>query len=179
MNSATIPTDPIESAQTQTGESLGALSRKSPVLVVFLRHCGCTFARQALGDVAARRAAITAAGTNIVVVHMHTAAAADTLFAKYGLADVLRISDPQQTFYQAFELHRGTLWQVAGPVNWWRALTSVLSGHLAGIPTADVFQLPGAFLIHNGQIVNAFRGKNSSDKPNYSDLATCPRESSR
>lgn len=175
MSSLTLPAAVIESARTQTGESLGELSRNSPVLVVFLRHCGCTFAREALADVAEQRETITASGTNIVVVHMQTDDEARELFSRYGLADVLRISDPQQTLYQAFEVARGSLWQVAGPGMWWRAVTSLWKGHLIGIPNADVFQLPGAFLIHNGLIVNAFRGKNSSDRPDYTQLAQCAR----
>ncbi len=165
-----LSTELLDSVRTQTGESLGELSRKSPVLVVLLRHCGCTFAREALADVAVRRAAITATGTNIVVVHMQSDSEANELFTRYGLADVLRISDPQQTLYQAFEVARGTMWQVAGPGMWWRAIGSLLKGHLPGIPNSDVFQLPGAFLIHNGQIVNAFRGKKSSDRPDYVEL---------
>src|SRR4051812_39952951 len=99
MNSPALFPEVLESARTQTGESLGDLSGKSPVLVVFLRHCGCTFAREALADIAAQRAAITASGTNIVVVHMQTDEEARELFSRYGLADVLRISDPQQTLY--------------------------------------------------------------------------------
>lgn len=173
MNSSTLPAEVLQSARTQTGESLGELSGKSPVLVVFLRHCGCTFAREALADISAQRAAITAAGTAIVVVHMQTDDEARDLFSRYGLSDVLRISDPQQTLYQAFEVARGSLWQVAGPGMWWRAVGSLLKGHLIGVPNADVFQLPGAFLIHNGQIINAFRGKNSSDRPDYTQLAQC------
>lgn len=175
MHSSASFSEVIESARTQTGESLGDLSRKSPVLVVFLRHCGCTFAREALADVAAQRVAITASGTDIVVVHMQTDDEARELFSRYGLADILRISDPQQTLYQAFEVVRGSLWQVAGPGMWWRAVGSLMKGHLIGVPKADVFQLPGAFLIHNGQIVNAFRGKNSSDRPDYTQLAQCAR----
>lgn len=170
-----IAPDLLNSARTQSGESLGELSRRSPVLVVFLRHCGCTFAREALADVAAKRTAIRATGTQIVVVHMQKEAEANELFARYGLADVLRISDEQQALYRGFEVARGTFWQVAGPRMWWRAVKSLLKGNLAGVPNADVFQLPGAFLLHNGQIVNAFRGKLSSERPDYLQLAQCNR----
>ena len=168
-----LATECLESAKTQSGASLADLSRKGPVLVVFLRHCGCTFARQSLGDVAAHRAAIEAAGITIVIVHMQSDVEAQQLLTRYQLSDVPRIADPQQTLYQSFELQRGTLWQVAGPVNWWRAITSMMSGHLASVPSADIFQLPGAFLIHNGQIINAFRARNSSDQPDYAELTRC------
>ena len=161
----------LDSIRTQTGETLGELSRSSPVLVVFLRHCGCTFAREALADVASHRQAIQQSGAGIVIVHMQTDEDAGNLLTRYGLADLPRISDPDQKVYQAFELKRGSLWQVAGPGMWWRAVQSLFKGNLAGIPNADVYQLPGAFLVHHGQIVNAFRGRSSSDRPDYCELA--------
>jgi hypothetical protein len=170
---SSLPADVLDAARTQSGESLGELSRKSPVLVVFLRHCGCTFAREALADVAAQRAAITACGTRIVVVHMQTEDDARSLFARYGLSDILRISDPEQKLYQAFELQRGSFWQVAGPGMWGRAVASIVKGNWFGVPSADVFQLPGAFLLRDGQIVNEFRGRVSSDRPNYQEVAKC------
>jgi hypothetical protein len=175
MSSTTLPADLIDSFRTQTGESLGDLSRKSPVLVVFLRHCGCTFAREALDDVAHQKAAITSAGASIVIVHMQTEAEAQALFTRYQLGDLPRISDPEQKLYQAFELQRGSMWQVMGPVNVFRAFESLFKGNLSAIPTADIFQLPGAFLIQDGKIVNAFRGTRSSERPDYAELAQCQR----
>jgi hypothetical protein len=41
--------------KTNYGVTLNELSRISPVLLVFLRHAGCTFCREALADLAARR----------------------------------------------------------------------------------------------------------------------------
>jgi len=175
MTTTSLPADLLNSLRTQTGESLDELSRKSPVLVVFLRHCGCTFAREALDDVAQQRAAITAAGTNIVLVHMQTEADAKELFTRYKLGDLPRISDPEQKLYQAFELQRGTYWQVMGLGNVFPAIRSILRGNLSAIPNSDIFQLPGAFLIRDGQIVNAFRATRSSERPDYKEVAGCPR----
>ena len=175
MSTTALPSELLDASRTQSGESLGELSRRSPVLVVFLRHCGCTFAREALDDVARQRAAITAAGVQIVVVHMQTEEEARVLFTRYGLADVLRISDPEQKLYQAFELQRGSYWQVMGPKSILRAIVSLGKGHMAAVPTADIFQLPGAFLIENGQMLNAFRAQTSSDRPDYAEIASAPK----
>ena len=40
-------------ARTQQGSTLLELSKQAPVLLVFLRHTGCTFCREALADLAA------------------------------------------------------------------------------------------------------------------------------
>lgn len=173
MTTATLPAELLDSARTQTGESLGELSRKSPVLVVFLRHCGCTFAREALDDVARQRAAITASGTTIVLVHMQTDADAQALFTRYKLGDLPRISDPDQKLYQAFDLQRGSVWQVMGPANVLPAIASIFRGNGSAIPNSDIYQLPGVFLIREGQIVNAFRATRSSERPDYAEVAGC------
>ena len=105
----------MERAFTQSGQTLGMLSRERPTLVVFLRHSGCTFCRQALADIAARRSAIEVGGAGIVLVHMGDDASAATFFSEYGLGDVARISDPHRLLYRAFELRRGSLWQLFAP----------------------------------------------------------------
>lgn len=173
MTTATLPAELLDSMKTQTGESLGEMSRKSPVLVVFLRHCGCTFAREALEDVAQQRTAITASGTAIVLVHMQSDSDALALFTRYKLGDLPRISDLDQKLYQAFELQRGTVWQVMGPANFLPAIASIFRGNASAVPNSDIFQLPGAFLIRDGQIVNAFRATRSSERPDYTELAGC------
>ena len=161
----------LEQAVDQQGTSLAELSRRSPVLVVFLRHAGCTFCRQALADLQSRREKIAAHGTGIVLVHMDTEANAAKLFASYGLDDVPRIADPEQKLYAAFDLARGSAWQVMGPANWWRGLWATL-GNGFGVPVGDVFQMPGAFLVHNGKVLRAFRHEASADRPDYVELAS-------
>ena len=60
----------LDGARTQSGQTLTSLSEASPVLLLFLRHAGCTFCREAIGDVARDRDVIEAAGVRIVLVHM-------------------------------------------------------------------------------------------------------------
>lgn len=120
------------------------------------------------------RKTIEARGTRIVLVHMFEDASAAKLLAKYGLDDVPRISDPQRTLYEAFELKRGKVSQVVGPGVWWKGFrTTVLGRHLPGVPEGDVLQLPGAFVVHDGEIVRAFRAENSADRPDFEEFAAC------
>ena len=170
-----IDPDIPETTLTHTGEPLRELARRSPLLIVFLRHGGCPFCRETLADLAARRAAIEGAGVTIVLVHMMEDGAAAELFARYGLDDVPRISDTERRLYGAFELRRGGVGEVVGPRVWWRGFkTAILRRHGFGKPAGDIFQLPGAFLLVGGRIVRAHRGRTSADRPDFDDLTACP-----
>ncbi len=173
--SAASPDQAMEHALTQHGRSLAALSRERPALVVFLRHSGCTFCREALADLAKRRSAIEGGprgGAQIVLVHMGDDASAAKFFGEYALGDVARISDPERTLYRAFELRRGSFLQLFGPRVIVRGLAAAIrGGHGVGRVQGDPFQMPGAFLVQNGRIVSAFRHAAASDRPEYESIA--------
>lgn len=171
----------ISRATTNQGQSLLDLSQQAPVLVVFLRHLGCTFCREAVADIAKKREQIEADGTQICFVYMpqlgkdgsEMTQVAERFFAKHGVGDLPRIADPAQTLYQAFELRRGSLWQLFGPGVWWRGFIATVFGrHLVGKLVGDGFQMPGVFLLKNGTIKRAFRHKTAGDRPDYCELAT-------
>ncbi|MEM8835361.1 MAG: SelL-related redox protein [Planctomycetota bacterium] len=158
--------------RTSAGDPLLELSHRGPVLLVFLRHLGCTFCREALADVARDRASIEANGATIALVHMSDDAVAEKFSAKYGLGDVARISDPEKRLYNAFDLARGSLGQLFGLEVWLRGFDAgVLHKHAVGKLEGDGFQMPGAFLVHDGAIVAAFRHESAGDRPDYCAIA--------
>lgn len=162
----------LSRATDQHHRSLDSLSREGPVLVVFLRHFGCTFCREALADLAAVRERLAADGVRPVVVHMSDEARAREFLDGYGLADVARISDPERVLYRAFDLRRGGLGQLFGAKVWWRGLRAgLLDGHGVGALDGDGFQMPGAFLVRDGRILRRFAHRSAADRPDYCELA--------
>jgi peroxiredoxin len=159
--------------RTNVGVSLEELSRLSPVLLVFLRHSGCMFCREALADLAVRRKEIEANGTRLVLVHMGTEEQRVRLFARYGLEHATRIDDPRRSLYRAFGLPRGTIGMFLSPRLWARSFQAAILGrNLMGRFTGDVFQMPGAFLLYYGQLVRCYRHQSPSDRPDYMALVT-------
>ena len=161
----------IRTFPSHDGRTLAELSAAHPVLVVFLRHSGCAFCREALSDLQKQRSKIEASGTSLALVHMVSNDEAARFFKGYGLDNVPRFSDPDRKLYEAFDLHRGTFWQLMGPSVFWRGMKAFFSGHGAGRIRGDVAQLPGTFVLHRGQIVQAFRNKTAADRPEYAELA--------
>lgn len=157
-----------------TRQRLSELSAESPLLVIFLRHAGCPFCRETLRRLREARAEIESAGTGIALVHMLPDAEAASFFARYGVADLPRFSDPERKLYAAFELPRGKVSQVMGPAVWWSGFkTTILQGNLPGVPQGDVFQLPGTILLHRGTVLKAYRPENSALDVDLAEFA-CP-----
>jgi peroxiredoxin len=170
-------TDALAMTRTNTGRTLLELSRTDAthrgVLIVFLRHLGCTFCREALHDVAKKRADIESRNVRIVLVHMAPSNDdAKTLFTKYNLADIPRVSDPYQSLYKAFELQRGTPSQLFGIKAFLRGVPAFFKGHGVGRLVGDGFQMPGVFLVQDGVVAHAFRHNSVADRPDYCALAT-------
>lgn len=155
-------------AQTQNGMTLMEMSRRWPSMVVFLRHFGCTFCREALADLAKARVEIERSGVRLVLVHMGTEEQAERFFRRYRMEDVARVSDPQQSLYRAFGLTRGTLANLFGPKVWWRGFQAgLLDKHGIGGLVGDGFQMPGAFLVYHGEVLRSFRHQSAADRPDY------------
>lgn len=159
-------------AADQTGRTIDVLSHDQPVLLVFLRHFGCTFCREALADLRVQRSRLEAAGVAIALVHMSPEADAAAFFAKYELSDVARFSDPGRGLYRRFELRRGGWRQLFGLSVWMRGARAVFAeGHGVGALAGDGFQMPGAFLVLNGKIIHAYRHESAASRPDYCKLA--------
>ena len=165
----------LKSMSTQNGVTISALSHQSPVLVIFVRHFGCTFCREALSDIAKLRPELIKEGVKPIFVHLHAEIEAGPFFTKYGLGDVDRISDPEHKLYDAFELKRATSSALFDVKVWWRAtFGGAIIRHGLGNPNADVMRMPGVFLIQNDKIISAYRHKSMADRPNYLELTSCP-----
>src|ERR1700730_7440329 len=99
-NSADQIAQALASIHTESGASLLELVEASPVLLVFLRHFGCSFCRQAISDVAELRGELDKRGVRPVFVHLGTPERAKPFFDYYGIGEVERVSDPEAKVYQ-------------------------------------------------------------------------------
>jgi peroxiredoxin len=151
-------------------ETLGELSSKSKCLVVFLRHAGCIFCREAISDLAKVKTTLDSQGVTVVLVFQGDSERIQSLLQKYSLSGVLLISDPERILYNAFELRRGSLSQLFGLKVWLRGFQAMLAGHGVGALDGDGFQMPGAFVVKDKAIVRAFRHAAASDRPDYCGL---------
>ena len=165
----------LESTRTARGDSLAALAARGPLLLVFLRHFGCPLCQEMVADVAARRAAMEASGTTVVFVHMHPEPQAAGFFARFGVSDLQRVSDPARTLYQAFSIPRArpTSWLSFGTLRHY--LDAIFRGrHVPALVGGDVGQMAGVFRLVNGRIERAFVDPGFETRPDFDELLACP-----
>jgi peroxiredoxin len=163
----------LASIHTESGASLLALTEASPVLLIFLRHFGCSFCRQAISDVADLREELARRGVRPVFVHLGTPERAKPFFDYYGIGDVERVSDPEARIYQnpVFLLSRIhpalTLLQPSVWVGW---LKGAIFKHGIGAIKEDGEQMQGLFFLKGPKIVRQFRYRTIADEPDYLKL---------
>jgi hypothetical protein len=121
--------------------------------------------------VARQRAAIESTGTQVAFVHMSSPHEADRWFARYGVTDLARVSDPDRHLYRTFGLEHATLGELTHPRVWWPWFrTAVLGGYGVGFAGANWRQLTGVFVVHHGRLLAAVRHRNSAARPDYAAL---------
>jgi peroxiredoxin len=158
----------------ETGESVAQFSDNQPVMLVFLRHFGCTFCREGLDELSKKRKNIEEMGTRLIFVHMTDNKTANKYFDEFNLSGAMHVSDPECFYYMQFGLTKGTFTQLFGFQNWARAFnTGVVKGYGWANQIGDGFQMPGVFIIFQREIKSSYRHKYASDQPDYVELASC------
>ena len=165
----------LQQIKTQRDETLWDLSHRKPVLLVFLRHFGCVFCKEALTELGEISAKIKEQYTHLVLVHLADPDTAEAFFTQYDLGDVDYVTDPDGLVYQQFGLLKATLQQMMGLKVWLRTFQQgILQGHgLNSHVIGDGFQMPGVFQLYDGEIKESFIHQSIADRPDYLKLAFC------
>lgn len=173
VNSEAEIGETLASIRTESGASLYDLASASPVLLIFLRHFGCSFCRRAISEVAGLRGEFARRGVRPVFVHMGTPERAKLFFDYYGIGDVERVSDPEAAVYRnpIFAVRRvhpvRSLFQ---PAVWMGWLKGSIFKHGIGAIKEDGHQMQAIFYLKGAKIVREFRYRTIADEPDYLKL---------
>ena len=151
-----------------TGETLAEASESRELVLVFLRHFGCTFTRQILRGLEVLQQAARHQGAELVLVHMLRHGEESRYLAGHG--ETARIADPHCELYRAFGLKKGGLGELLGPHVWRMGIVSIFKGCGVGHLAGDGRQMPGVFLFHRGEIRAAQRARTAADLPDLPRL---------
>ncbi len=151
-----------------TGASLADASQGQSLVLVFLRHFGCTFTRQILRSLEEMQAEAQNRGATLVLVHMLQSGQETQYLGDH--SDVPRIADPRCELYRAFGLGKGGFLELFGPRVWWRGAIALFRGCGVGHLAGDGLQMPGAFLFCDGRIVSTQRAHSAAELPDLPRL---------
>lgn len=173
MESTTLE-EILDATLTESGATLRSLTDASPVMLVFLRHFGCTFCRETIANVAGLKTEFDARGVHPVFVHLGTPAIAQAHFEYYGLPGVERVHDPEAKVYrhEAFGLgrtHPASHFFKPGALRGWFGRGAFLK-HGFGMIQGDGSQMPGVFVLEGARIMKRFVHRSIADRPDYLKL---------
>ena len=155
-----------------TGESIADLSKQNKILLVFVRHSGCCFCRQTLEQLSNSRLQLLS--NNIVPVVVHMGGTHEEIFdllQKYNLENLKTVSDPSCNLYKAFNFARGNITQLFGFNVIKQALVSLFkNNHGIGKLNGDGFQLGGAVVIHNSEMIYHYPTKDAADSIPFDEV---------
>ena len=164
----------IKELRTDQGLSIYDVSLKSPVMMVFLRHFGCVFCREALKQIKKERSNWEKKGITVVLIHPSSKASGEVYLTQFDLLDIPSIADPECKIYERFGLTKASMSQLFGLSTFFRGFEVAAKGILPVLKqVGDGFQMPGIFIIFHGEIKGSYIHKSASDKPDYNELLSC------
>ncbi|MEC8510876.1 MAG: AhpC/TSA family protein [Planctomycetota bacterium] len=81
------------------------------------------------------------------------------------------VSDQNKRLHAAFGLGRASLGQLFGPSVWRRAIGALRFGVGFSRPVGDPFTLGGAFLVREGEVLDARPAEDAGTLPDFDGLA--------
>lgn len=160
----------IKNTYIEKGKSIAALSNEKPVVMVFLRHLGCTFCMEALHDLG-QIPLTDREGIHLVLVSMGPKDSLLKQLNKHGVQDVFSLVDEDQQMYRAFQLKRGSFGQLFGLRSLLRGIRAFSKkGVSLGALQGDGFQMPGCFVIRNAQVIAIHRAERASEVLDYQSI---------
>ncbi len=158
----------LEATFTNKGNSLYAIAQRGSVLLIFLRHFGCPFCKEALDDLSKIKGELRSRGIKIVFVHLSDESQSHRYLSNYNLENMEHISDPDRSLYEYFGLAKGGFQELYNLKVWSRVVNVNRKYEVQlGNGLGSVLQMPGMFFINNGKIVNSYIHKTAADRPDY------------
>lgn len=141
-----------------------------PTLLVFLRHFGCIFCQETVRDLR-QVAANDPAYPPILFVYQGSVADGQAFFARFW-PEARAIADTPRTFYHAFGIQRGGMWEMLGPEVWACGLRAASKGNTGGFPVGDPWVMPGLFLVAGDTILWQHTFRHAGDHPDFASIPT-------
>ncbi len=166
----TIPREVLARPVVGVGLSPGSLGDQlgdGGTLLVFLRHFGCIFCKEAVADL--REAAEAAPAYPEILFFTQGSPRESRAFLREW-PGARAVSDPELAFYEAFGIRRASLLEALGPAVFKARFRARAKGHANGPPDGDIWRMPGCLLVEDDRIVWRFEAEHAADHPDFTTI---------
>ncbi|MBM9577049.1 AhpC/TSA family protein [Leptospira sp. 201903070] len=137
-------------------------------LLVFLRHSGCIFSREAVQDL---REISESCLSFPPILFFFPGESEDAIEFFAGIwEDASVVADSQIEFYRSLGLKNANIVQLAGPEVLIGTARATFKGHFYGLPGKHSLQMPGVFLVVKDRIVWEHSYRHIGDHPDWRNL---------
>ncbi|KAL0486003.1 hypothetical protein AKO1_012239 [Acrasis kona] len=164
----------LDRVPTTSGLTVGALSNKHKVLLLFLRHTNCVFCKESIELIADNYGNLIKYNTIPVLVHMES----PKYFAKFLkdfagenqiIGNMVSAHDEYNYISKAFSVIDEASPVKHLPTMVYRALTSKYLGQTSPFAPEGLsnHRIPAVFVIENGKVINEFRYAHQGDRADF------------
>jgi hypothetical protein len=174
---STIAKQTLDRAVTGVGLVPGTLRDQigdEITLLVFLRHFGCMFCRETVGDL--REATLSNPAFPPVLFFFQGSSTEGRAFLRRDWPDARAVADPELEFYDLFDVRRATFLEALGPSVLASRSRARAKGYENGARSGDIWRMPGLFAVRGDQIVWSHYPKHAADHPLFQDIPEQLRE---
>ncbi|KAL0488886.1 regulator of G-protein signaling [Acrasis kona] len=163
----------LYSFNTNKGISIGEISKKHKILLLFLRHTNCCFCKEALLDLSDNYKTLIKYNTIPIVVHMESPAYFERFLKKFAdgnqtMENLTSAYDEDNRISKEFKIKSGWSTQIKYIVEiLTRAATNQFVNNPVKPPGTDDTRIPALFIIEDNKIINEFRHDHVAVRADY------------
>ena len=166
-----IPEELLDRPVVGVGLAPGSLRDQlgsGPTLLVFLRHFGCIFCKEAVADL--REAAEAATSYPEILFFTQGTPRESRAFLR-DWPEARAVSDPELAFYEAFGIRRASFYEALGPKVLRAGQRAKSRGFENGPRNGDIWRMPGCLLVEGGEVVWRFEAEHAAHHPDFATIS--------
>lgn len=174
--SSDIPTETLEASVVGVGLSPGSFRDQlgaGVTLLVFLRHFGCIFCRETVGEL--RKAADEVEGFPEVLFFFQGTPTEGRAFLRRDWPEARAVADPDLEFYERFGVRRASYLESLGPSVLIAGRRARKKGYEAGPLSGDIWRMPGIFAVEGERVIWSFHPRHAADHPDFGEIPSLIR----
>ena len=176
LHSDFISPETLDSSVVGVGLAPGSLRDQlasAETLLVFLRHFGCIFCRETIGDL--REATAKIDDFPDVLFFFQGTPTEGRALLRRDWPGARAVADPDLEFYERFGVRRASYLEALGPAVIAAGRRARKKGYKGGSRSGDIWRMPGIFAVAGERVIWSHRPRHAADHPDFSEIPSLIR----